>query len=178
AEVNGMAWHFFRSIRALCAVKRYFRVSCVLAMVCGLLISPVFADSPTLSAQAVQQLLDAALKKAAAINVPVAVTVVDTGGNMAGFIRMEGTRLHGIHTSYSKAYSAVSLGRPSHQSGIPSAIERQIQSATGGKFVSIPGGLPITVSGRVVGAIGVSGGNGDQDVAVAQAALDALARQR
>lgn len=124
----------------------------------------------------IQKALAAAVAKAREIKAPMGISVVDEGGNLVGFIKMDGAFVHTNHTSYSKAYTAVSVRKPTHETGIPPAIISEIQATTGGKFTVLPGGFPILIGGKVVGAIGVGGGNAEQDIAVAKAAAEAISR--
>jgi glc operon protein GlcG len=137
----------------------------------------VAADSlaSQLSTADIQKALNAAVAKSQEIGVPMGISVVDAGGNLVGFIRMDGAFNHTNHTSYSKAYTSASIRKPSGGSGIPPNITTEIASTTGGKFTTLPGGLPLMKDSVLVGAIGVGGGKGDQDEAVAKAAADALA---
>jgi uncharacterized protein GlcG (DUF336 family) len=122
-----------------------------------------------------QKVLAAAVAKAQEIGVPMGISVVDAGGTLVAFIKMDGAFVHTNHTSYSKAYTAASIKKPSGASGIPPNITAEISSTTGGKFTTLPGGQPLVKDGKVVGAIGVGGGKADQDEAVAKAGVDALA---
>ena len=122
-----------------------------------------------------QKVLAAAVAKAQEIGVPMGISVVDAGGTLIGFIKMDGAFVHTNHTSYSKAYTAASIKKPSGASGIPPNITAEIASTTRGKFTTLPGGQPLVKNGKVVGGIGVGGGKADQDEAVAKAGVDALA---
>lgn len=135
------------------------------------------ADTPqgALTTADIQKVLAAAVTKAQEIGVPMGISVVDAGGTLIGFIKMDGAFVHTNHTSYSKAYTAASIKKPSGASGIPPNITAEISSTTGGKFTTLPGGQPLVKDGKVVGAIGVGGGKGEQDEAVAKAGVDALA---
>ena len=123
----------------------------------------------------IQKVLAAAVAKAQEIGVPMGISIVDEGGNMVGFVKMDGAFIHTNHTSFSKAYMAASIRKPSAGSGIPPQITTEITSVTGGKFTTLPGGQPLLKDGKVVGGIGIGGGKGDQDEAVAKAGVDALA---
>ena len=81
------------------------------------------ADSPPtqLSTADIQKALTAAVSKAQEIGVPMGITIVDGTGNLAGFIKMDGAFNHTNYTSYSKAYTAASIRKPSGASGIPPA---------------------------------------------------------
>lgn len=132
------------------------------------------ADAPRLTTELIQQVLNAAVAKANAIKVPMGISIVDQGGNLVGFIKMEGTFVHTNYTSFSKAYTAVSVRRATHEMRIPPQIMAEIASTTGGKFTSLPGGFPLLVDGQVIGGIGVGGGDAEEDVAVAGAGATAV----
>ena len=132
------------------------------------------AETPQLTTETIQKVLAAAVAKAREIKVPMGISVVDQGGNLVGFIKMEGTFVHTNHTSYSKAYTAASVRRPTHETGIPPQIATELASTTGGKFTALPGGFPLIADGQVIGAIGVGGGNAEQDMAVARAGAGAI----
>jgi uncharacterized protein GlcG (DUF336 family) len=127
-----------------------------------------------LTAEIIEKIMDSALSRARAMKIPMAIAIVNSEGNLVGFIRMEGARLHGRYTSESKAYTSASTCKPSHATEIPGEVERGISAATQGRYVNISGGMPLMVSGRCIGAIGVSGGNGEQDMEVAKAGAQAI----
>jgi len=131
---------------------------------------------PTLTTSEIQRVLAATVAKAQEIGVPMGISIVDAGGNLVGFMKMERAFIHTDHTSFSKAYTAASIRKPSGASGIPPNITAEIASTTGGKFTTLPGGFPLLKDGQVVGGIGVGGGKGEQDEAVAKAGADALAK--
>ncbi|TLY37565.1 MAG: heme-binding protein [Nitrospirae bacterium] len=140
---------------------------------------PVWAQqsATTLSTEEIQHILSAAVAKANEIGVPMGISVVDAGGNLLGFIKMDGAFIHTNHTSFSKAYTAASIRRPSGASGIPANVTTEISSTTGGKFTTLPGGLPIIKEGRLMGGIGVGGGKGEQDEAVAKAGVESILKK-
>jgi glc operon protein GlcG len=139
--------------------------------------APILADTPgaQLSTGEIQKALNAAVAKAQEIGVPMGISIVDAGGNLIGFLKMDGAFIHTNHTSFSKAYTAASIRKPSGSSGIPANITAELSSTSGGKFTTLPGGLPLLKDGKVIGGIGVGGGKGEQDEAVAKAGQDALA---
>lgn len=79
-----------------------------------------------------------------------------------------------MHSATSKARTAASLGSASGQFATQFGVD--LAMATGGRSINMVGGLPIVIDGDVVGAVGVSSGEDAEDLAVAQAALDALVR--
>ncbi len=118
------------------------------------------------------KILQAAMAKAEAMGVPQCITIVDDGGNLLAFARMDGARVLSIDSSNAKARTAASSRVPTGQVEDPVGVKLAI--AAQGRFVNLPGGLPIVVDGHVIGAIGVGSGTGEQDVEVAKAGLAAL----
>ncbi|MEK6576516.1 MAG: heme-binding protein [Nitrospirota bacterium] len=128
-----------------------------------------------LTEEDVVKILDAAQKKAREIGVGMSITVVDEGGNLLGFIRMDGAFLHSIHTSYSKAYTAVSIRRPT--GNFPPPVSEEISSITNGRFTNLKGGMPIIMNGKVAGAVGSGSGTGEQDEMVSKAGAEAIGQK-
>ena len=121
---------------------------------------------------AVLRMLQAAVAAAEQLAVPQCVVVVDAGGEPLGEIRMTGAKFLSRRSALAKASTAASIRAPS--ASVPEAVRGQAAAATGGAVTGLPGGLPVVFDGEVVGAVGVGSGTGDQDVAVAQAALAAI----
>jgi glc operon protein GlcG len=118
------------------------------------------------------KLLQAAIAKAAEIGVPECISIVDPGGHLLAFARMDGAFVQSIDSSLMKAMTAASYGEPT--GNIAAGIDLKLAIATQGKRINLPGGLPIIIDGHVVGGIGVGSGTGEQDRIVAEAALAAL----
>ncbi len=126
-------------------------------------------------------ILAAAESKALEQGVKENIAIVDDGGNMLLFERMEGARPASAATATTKAVAAATLMRatgpfPNDQNpdmflglGLQNAA-----AASGAKITTLKGGIPVTVDGQVIGAVGVGGGTGEQDAQVAQAGIDAL----
>lgn len=120
--------------------------------------------------------LRAAFDRAAEIECPMSVAIVDWGRNLILFGRHEDAKLGSIDVAIGKAYTARSLDMatedvaPLTQPGAPlfglQSSDRQI--------IAFGGGLPIRRNGEVIGAIGVSGGSVEMDMDVAQAAVAAF----
>ena len=155
------------------------RTTCMIAFLVLLVVGNTLVLGETqvsaLTTVEIQKALSAAVAKAQELGVPMGITIVDTGGNTVAFIKMDGAFNHTNYTSFSKAYTAASIRKPSAGSGIPPNITSEIASTTAGRFTTLPGGQPLYKDGRFVGAIGVGGGKGEQDEAVAKAAVDSLA---
>lgn len=118
------------------------------------------------------KILNAAITKAEAMKQPQCITVVDDGGHILAFARMDGARVQSIDSSNAKARTAASLRMPTGTFEDPLGVKLGI--ATQGGFLNLPGGLPIVVDGFVIGGIGVGSGTGEQDREVAKAGLAAL----
>ena len=124
-----------------------------------------------------QQVLETALKKAAEIDTLMNVAVVDAGGNLKAFGRMDGAWLGSIDISIRKARTARyfdmntgDLGAASQPGGPLYNIE-----VSNGGLITFPGGIPLRDgNGEVVGGIGVSGSSVENDHTVAEAGANAL----
>ncbi|MBO4224403.1 heme-binding protein [Bradyrhizobium neotropicale] len=116
--------------------------------------------------------LAGAIAKAEELNAPQNISIVDDGGNLLAFVRMDGAKLLSRETSMSKAITAASHRQPT--SRLDPANEIKLAIAGGGRLTNLEGGLPIIIAGQCVGAIGVGSGTGAQDVEVARAALAAI----
>ena len=125
------------------------------------------------------KLIEAASAEADKIGVPMNIAVVDAGGNLTAFHRQDGAWIGSIAIAQAKAYTARAFDMPTAdlqpmvQPGQPLY---GIETSDPGRIIAFPGGIPITISGTIVGAIGVSGGLVDQDQQVAEAGLAALTR--
>ncbi len=118
------------------------------------------------------KILQAAMEKATAMGVPQCITIVDVGGHMLAFCRMDGAFVLSNDSSLKKAVTAAIYGQLTGQMDDNVALKLAI--ATDGKRVNLPGGLPIIVDGHVIGGIGVGSGSGAQDLEVAKAGIAAL----
>jgi uncharacterized protein GlcG (DUF336 family) len=134
---------------------------------------PNLVNKHSISFELAQKMVNAAVAKASEIGVSENVVILDDGGNLKAFVRMDGAPLPTIEMAQNKAYTAL-LGvstqdffnfiqsDPSLLAGVP----------TLSRMAAWGGGFPITVNGEVVGAIGVSGAPAVQnDVDCARAAL-------
>jgi uncharacterized protein GlcG (DUF336 family) len=125
-----------------------------------------------LTSDGAMRLLQAAIAKAREMKVPQCIAVVDAGGHLLAFCRMDGAFALSVDTALMKAMTAASYGIPT--GGIEAGIDIKLAIATHGKRINLPGGLPVIVDGHVIGGIGVGSGTGEQDRQVANAALAAL----
>jgi len=134
------------------------------------------AASLKLTSDGAMRILEAARAKAKQMGVPQCITVVDPGGHLLAFVRMDGAFVQSVATSLRKAQTAAAYSEPT--GNIAEGIDLRLAIATEGKRINLPGGLPIIVDGHTVGGIGVGSGTGAQDLEVAKAGIAALAGAR
>ena len=133
------------------------------------------AHTVTLSAG--QAVLEAARSKARQIGVAMNIAVVDEGSNLVAFVRMDGAWLGSIDIAQNKAYTARAFDMPTIDLAPlaqPGGPLYGIEASNHGLVIVFAGGIPLISDGRVVGAIGVSGGAVEQDQAVAEAGVAAF----
>ena len=124
-----------------------------------------------------RRIVAAATKKAEEIGQPMNIAVVDAGGNLLAFERMENAWIGSIDIAQKKAFTSRAFDITTKDLGTHSQSGNQffgIHASNDGKIMIFAGGIPIKQDGVVVGAIGVSGGSGDQDHSVAEAGAAAL----
>jgi len=135
----------------------------------------------TLELREARHMVAAALAKAAQIGVLETVCIVDAGGHPIVLERMDGARITGPQIAWNKAFTAGGHKRSTHLfntspngPALPGNEAFGIQWSFEGRFAVFVGGYPVVVDGEVVGGVGLSGGNGEQDTACGVAALAAL----
>lgn len=129
-----------------------------------------------MTALTLQEAMDrtvAGIAKATEMGVPMNVAVVDDAGHLLHFSRMEDAWLGSIDIAITKARTAVYFKMPTADIGELSQPGGELYNieVTNGGLVTFGGGLPIVRDGRVIGAVGVSGGRVPQDTEVAEACL-------
>ena len=135
-------------------------------------------QAPKLTAEGARAIVEAAEARAREIGVPQCIAVVDEGGHLLAFSRMDGGKISSVRVAITKAVSAATRRSPTGP--LPSGEDPSVllslglPLATQGTVTPIRGGLPIVVDGQVVGGIGVSSGTEEQDVDCAQAGVNAL----
>jgi len=124
-----------------------------------------------------KRIIEATEAKATEIGQPMNIAVADAGGNLISHVRMDGAWLGSIDISIKKAYTSRAFDIATKDLATHSQSGGQffgIHASNDGKIMIFAGGIPLKQDGKVVGAIGVSGGSGDQDHAVAEAGAAAL----
>ena len=148
----------------------------LVASICGLSIAAMAEELPTkkmLPLSGAKKIGEAALKHATENKWNVCIAIVDDGGHLIYFQRMDGTQTGSVIVSQKKAQTAMSFKRPSKYFEDGVAGGRNALLGLPGA-VPLEGGMPLTVDGQIIGAIGVSGVTAQQDGMIAQAGVDAL----
>lgn len=143
----------------------------------GLAVDEAFVvrNRVALSCKGSHVLVHAAEKKAALMGVPMCIAVVDAGGDLLAFSRMDDARPGSIEIALTKARSAARRLRPTgEEAGGDVLLGVRLGLASRLNVTGIAGGLPIVIDGQVAGGIGVSSGTSDEDMQVAKAGLEAL----
>lgn len=141
------------------------------------LAPPKVPYGPPITLDKAEKVIAGAEAEARKNGLGMAIAVLDSGGNLVAFHRLDGTQLGSIRLSEGKAHTALDFRRST----------RVLQDAlTGGGVglwwlsvdgaIPLEGGLPLQEEGKIIGAIGVSGGLSAQDAQVAQAGADALGK--
>ncbi|MDK4737117.1 heme-binding protein [Rhizobium sp. CNPSo 3490] len=108
------------------------------------------------------------------IKQPSSLAVVDLGGNLLAFLRVDDAALSTVQIAQNKAWTALALRSPSGQwmeAVQPNGPLYGLEAVGARPFVVFGGGLPIIRDGKVVGAVGVSGGPVDDDITIADTML-------
>lgn len=128
-----------------------------------------------------EMIIAAAKQKGAALGVKMNIAVVDDGGHLLAFARMDGARPASGYTALTKAVTGATFRQetgPRPVTGEPDILLnlslQNAAQASGGKVTTLKGGVPVIVDGQVIGAVGVGGGTGEQDVEVAKAGIQAF----
>lgn len=138
-------------------------------------VSPALAQvtpRPELDLTGARQVLQAAEQKAQQLQAPSSLAVVDSAGDLLLFEQMPGARPVGIGLAVGKARSAARFQLPTQT--LEAAINTGRPAAITSGLTQMQGGVPIRVAGTVVGAVGVSGLDKNNDVQIADAAAGAV----
>jgi uncharacterized protein GlcG (DUF336 family) len=116
-------------------------------------------------------------RKALELKIPYNIAVVDAGGAVVAHARMDGAWLGSVDIAIDKAWTARAFDMPTDALARVAQSGQEgfgINTTNGCRVVIFGGGVPVKVNGDVVGAVGASGGFVEQDILVAQAAVDGL----
>ena len=146
----------------------------------ALAAAPAFAQLPnpygaSVNLETARKIAASAIAEANKNNFKMAIAIVDTAGDLVYFEKMDDTQVASVLVCQDKARSAARFKRPTK------AFQDMLTSGGEGMrvlrikgAVPVEGGLPITIEGKIVGAIGVSGGASAQDGQCAKAGVDAV----
>jgi uncharacterized protein GlcG (DUF336 family) len=126
-----------------------------------------------------RRVIAAAEQKAVEIGQPMNIAVVDSGGNLVAHVRMDKAWMGSVDISINKAWTARAFDISNKELAELSQSGDQffgIHASNHGRVMIFAGGIPLKRDGEVVGAVGVSGGLGHQDHAVAEAAAAAFSK--
>lgn len=129
----------------------------------------------SLSLQVAKQLVEQAEAKAGEINVPMVIAIVDEGGNLVACHRMDDALLVSLDIAQNKAWTSVAFKLPTAdlaEVAAPGGSLYGITATNQGRVVIFGGGIPLKRGDRIVGAVGVSGGSVEEDIIVANAAVE------
>ena len=124
-----------------------------------------------------RRVIAAAEKEAEEIGQPMNIAVVDEGGNLVAHVRMDGAWIGSIDISINKAFTSRAFDSATKDLAAHAQSGGQffgIHVSNHGRVMIFAGGVPLTREGKVVGGLGVSGGSGEQDQAVAEAGAAAF----
>ncbi|MGA7415255.1 MAG: heme-binding protein [Bryobacteraceae bacterium] len=133
--------------------------------------------APKLSLDDARVILAGSEAKAGEIGIDMDVAVVDDGGHLLAFIRMDKARVTSIDVAINKAFTAACARKATHEYAVSAGAGGPafgIHASNQGRFTIFGGGLPIFIDGIIAGGVGCSSGSPDEDRAVAQAGIDRL----
>ncbi|GGL36976.1 hypothetical protein GCM10009037_20560 [Halarchaeum grantii] len=131
----------------------------------------------TITLEEATELIEAAEEAAEEMGLAMVITVANPAGNLVAQHRMDGAWLASVSISRNKAYTAAALQMPTHELADPTQPGESLwglQTTDENRLVVFGGGYPLEEDGDIVGTVGVSGGEVAQDMAVAEAAVDAF----
>lgn len=135
-------------------------------------------DNPKLTLEGAIQVMAAAERRATEIGVPMNIAVVDDGGHLMAFVRMDGAKISSVEIAIVKAHSAAIRRQPTgpyiENGQLNLVVTVGLMVGSKAQQTPLRGGVPLYVQGKCVGAIGVSNGNEEQDVDVAHTGATAL----
>ena len=145
-------------------------------LACATVATPqTMSYGPNINVETAKKLAAPAIAEARKNNWNMAIAIVDTAGDLVYFEKMDDTQIGSVQVAQSKARSAARFKRPTKafQDALAAGGEGLRILALDGA-IPVEGGMPLVAGGKIVGAIGASGGTSQQDGVVAQAAVNAL----
>ena len=142
------------------------------------------ADSRRLTNAGARKMIEAATTRAAATGAAVTIAVVDAGGHVIVLERMDGGKFHTVHSATTKAVCAASNRRVTTSRGavgqtLDTSHALGLALAAGPeRWTAMEGGVPVLAHGECIGGVGVSGGDWQTDLKIAQAAVESIGASR
>ncbi len=133
--------------------------------------------APRLTLSDARIIIDGSEAKAREIGVDMDIAVVDDGGHLLAFIRMDNARVTSIDVAINKAFTAACARRATHEYAAVAGAGGPafgIHVSNQGRFMIVGGGLPIFIKGVIAGGVGCSSGSPEQDREVGQAGIERL----
>jgi uncharacterized protein GlcG (DUF336 family) len=138
------------------------------------------ADSKRLTHAGARKMMATAIDKAREAGIEISCAVTDAGGHIIALERMDGGRFHTLHSATTKAVCAASNRRTTSAKGA-AGQDLDVTHALGlalaagpERWTAMEGGCPVLVEGQCIGGIGVSGGDWQTDLRIAQAAVESI----
>jgi uncharacterized protein GlcG (DUF336 family) len=138
------------------------------------------ANSKRLTHAGAKHMMATAIGEAATAGIPITVAIADAGGNLILLERMDGGRLHTVHSATTKAVCAASNRRPTSSQGAQGQALDTVHAlglalaAGPERWTAMEGGCPIIVDGECIGGIGVAGGDWQFDERIAREAVESI----
>ncbi len=152
----------------------------VLTAILAALAAPAFAQMPnpygeSIGADNAKKIAALSVAEARKNNLKMAIAIVDVAGDLVYFEKMDGTQVASVNIAQDKARSSVRFKRPTKaMQDVLAAGGAGIRFLALQGAVPVEGGLPLVMDGKIVGAIGASGGTSEQDGQVAKAGADSV----
>jgi uncharacterized protein GlcG (DUF336 family) len=139
-----------------------------------------FADSQRLTHAGARKMMATAIDKAREAGIAISCAIADAGGHLIVLERMDGGRFHTLHSCTTKAVCAASNKRLTAAKG---AVGQDLDvthalglalAAGPERWTAMEGGVPVMINGECIGGVGVSGGDWQTDLRIAQAAVESI----
>jgi glc operon protein GlcG len=155
---------------------KFVLLICIISILFNLVVKAQYLEKKTVSLELAKKIALAAEEEAIKNKWTMVITIVDDGGNLVYLERMDNTQNGSIEVAIQKARTSVSFKRPTK------VFEDMVAGGRNtilgmSNVIPIEGGLPLSVDGQVIGAIGVSGAKSGEDGMVAKAGVDFLVKQ-
>lgn len=155
------------------ALRTIVQASSILVFALSAGLSQAQSYGPDITVDVAKKVASGTIAECQKNNWRMAVAIVDTHGSMVYFERIDDTQIASLKIAIKKATAAATFRRPTR--AFADAVAKggpAIMTLPG--MIASPGGVPIVSGGKIIGAVGVSGGTGDQDEQCAKAGIAAM----